>query len=875
MSSKYKNSSSAEYTRVYENLRGVDLSIVPNRKSHSRFAYLENMYVDYEGADTAVESVVGFRKVVQLNTKINGMFLQRLGEGEEYVVVHAGTKVYRFNSNNRDTIKRIAATYNGLIDTVSRAVCFKDSLYIMDGEKILVIAADGSAKLLGEDIAPYIPILSQDGEENENANLLTSSCICKYTVNNLNETGYASPGLTYEISNEYSKTCKVTGISNDFSGELHIPSYVFIEGKKYNVTAIGESAFKGNAKITALHTNANLKIIEKYAFRGCPALKTVHFSDTVSELGHYSFYSCTALTDLYIGLGFTSFGVHAMDGCTALQNVYYAGSDEEFIEIERVDQMINADIHSGVSEKGLILSIPVSSKISSVQRVFIGNTQVSFIFEKEKAQIRITIADKTAVSPGEVLVYANADNNVFTAITPKEAITYCTLAAVYDGRLFLSGNPSLPGYVFYSSTDGDGNINPAYFSVSDFFIDGGDKYGVCSLLATDDGLVVFKAGDGGEGDVFYHKPSTSGGYPVTRLCHDSYAAGDSFVFLGDTVFVSEKGLSALESSSGKMRAVCRSGNINRLLLCENPKDIRIAEWQGYIVLSVGGRMYLGDSRATFKRADSFEYEWYYLSGIGTYFDAQRICRYSSVARDGYEVHENVDQPTDMTVVSKSDGAGGYYYYVTDSKTNKKYEVYLTDEFSGGVFKAATSILGFDNLLYFGTESGDVCIFNNDKRGVAPDRLKNADDFDPEEYKRLYGRKIHPDFYGFDNKAAHCVVSTVMDDCELPGLRKNSIRDSLAVKFKTFPRSMASVFVSTDAVAHKLLTTLSVSEFNFADVYFADISMLTAPFVSRPIPEFERDWVEKSITLSSDNFRAPIGIYSISYRYRIKGKIKKN
>ena len=46
MSKKYKNSSTAEYTRVYENLRGVDLSIVPSRDSRSRFSYLENRIED-------------------------------------------------------------------------------------------------------------------------------------------------------------------------------------------------------------------------------------------------------------------------------------------------------------------------------------------------------------------------------------------------------------------------------------------------------------------------------------------------------------------------------------------------------------------------------------------------------------------------------------------------------------------------------------------------------------------------------------------------------------------------------------------------------------------------------------------------------------
>jgi hypothetical protein len=72
MGDKNKNSKT-EYTRIYENLRGVDLSIVPSRDSNTRFSYLENMYVDYGGTDTAVESVVGFRTLARLGAKINGI----------------------------------------------------------------------------------------------------------------------------------------------------------------------------------------------------------------------------------------------------------------------------------------------------------------------------------------------------------------------------------------------------------------------------------------------------------------------------------------------------------------------------------------------------------------------------------------------------------------------------------------------------------------------------------------------------------------------------------------------------------------------------------------------------------------------------------
>ena len=884
MSKVYKNSStSAEYTKIYEGLRGMDLSTVPERSSYGRFGYLENMYVDYESGGVGIESIPGFRKILLSGGKMNGLFAQRLGDGKEYVVVHAGNSLYRFKSSDRDALSSLNALSKNLSNTRSRAFSYGDELYIMDGSNITVLSADDTVRSLGGENEAYVPTVSENGEEGEDVNILTDECISRYYIDNIGETGYGSRGLTYEIINEYSKTCKVTGISDDFAGELYIPSYVFIDGKQYKVTAIGASAFKGNSKITALRTNSNLEVIEKYAFRGCTALKTVRFSDTVSELGHYSFYKCTALTDLYIGIGFTTFGVHSMDGCTALTDVYYAGTDDEFIELGRVDQMMGANIHSEVVDNSIILSIPVSKKISSISSLTLNGEPLDFLFDQGVPEIRIEVTDKTSMSAGEAVVHAKISREnggaFFEAtkdmsITPASAITGCTLGAIYDGRIFLSGNPSLPGFVFYSSKDKSGAINPKYFSASDFFIDGGN-YSVCSLLSTDDGLMVFKSGDSGTGDIFYHKAGGDlNGYPVTNTLYNSQVSGDAFDFFGDIVFISKSGVCAIEKASGKMRVRCRSGSINKLLLRESLKDISLHEWRGYLLVAAGEHLYLGDSRATFKKGDSFEYEWYFINEVGFYSSDMNVFRYSSTAHAPLLVHENVDQPTDLMVYSMSVGNGVYRYFVRDPQTNLRYEVYGTEERTGGNFFAAMCFITLGDLLFFGVQSGVVFVFNNDKRGVAPPRIKAMSGFNNSEYKSLYGDIIHPDFYAFNDRAVRYVASTVADDCGLPNLEKSTVRGSLAVKFRCFPRSIACAYVTTDKGEMKKLARLSPGYTSFNDVDFSTFAMNTSPYVTLPIPEEERGWIDKRITICSNEFRSPIAIYSIAYRYKIKGKIKK-
>ena len=883
MAKKYKNSSSTEYTRIYEGMRGMDSSRVPPRSSRGRFAYLENMYVDYENGGDAIESIPGFRKLSGFSKRVHGMFTQRLGDGAEYLVIHSGTKLYRFKCADIDNLTHLTELYASLNDSKSHAVSYGDKLYILDGKSILVLGANGTAKALGNGIVPYVPTISENGEDRDDVNLLTDDCIVKYNIDNVGETGYGSPGLTYEIINEYSKTCKVTGISDSFSGDLYIPSYVFIDGKQYKVTAIGDNAFKGNSKITALYTNTNLEVIEKYAFRGCPSLKTVVFSDTVRELGHYSFYRCTAMTTLYIGIGFTTFGVHAMDECTALRDVYYAGSDDEFIELERVDQLVGAEtIHSGVSNNRIILSIPVSRKIGSISRLLVNKEEVEFIFDSDRSEIYFEVLDKTAMSSGEAIAYGKISTEnggkFFTAtkdmsVSPSEAITGCTVAAIYDGRLFLSGNPKLPGFVFYSSTDERGAINLRNFSADDFWVDG-ENYNVCSLLSDGERLIVFKSGDDGYGDIFYHKADGDGGYPVTKVLYNSHVMGEPLGFDGDIVFVSSDGISAIEQASGKPRIRCRSGNINRLLLKEDLATVSLLEWRGYLVVAAGERMYLGDPRASFKKGDSFEYEWYYINGVGTYSGDKRVYRYSPIPNGSYAVHQDIDQPTSLTVSSKKNSDGTYSYYVTDPDTLVKYSVYYTDEYTGGTISPASSMLAIGNLLFFGTQNGTICVFNNDKRGVAPKRISSMADYNESDYKKLYGDIIHPDFYSFHRHATRYVAATVSDDCDLPSFEKKNSRGSLTIKCRNFPRSVVYVDVSTDADQTQRLARLSFSNLCFTDVNFGELNLTHAPYSSVPVQELERSWIEKQITLSSTDFCSPMAIYSIAYRYKIKGNIKK-
>ena len=91
--------------------------------------------------------------------------------------------------------------------------------------------------------------------------------------------------VTYRGSYYYS-------YSNEYSGNVAIPSTVTYSGKEYSVTHIGF-----------------------YAFYQCSGLTSVTIPNSVTSIGSYAFYQCSGLTSVTIGNSVTSIGDYAFSGC--------------------------------------------------------------------------------------------------------------------------------------------------------------------------------------------------------------------------------------------------------------------------------------------------------------------------------------------------------------------------------------------------------------------------------------------------------------------------------------------------------------------------------------------------------------------------------
>ncbi|MCR5570413.1 MAG: leucine-rich repeat domain-containing protein [Paludibacteraceae bacterium] len=81
---------------------------------------------------------------------------------------------------------------------------------------------------------------------------------------------------------------------NSYSFEVVIPEEVEIEGKKYKVTEIGESAFNSNCieRVKIPHT---ITLIGNEAFRHCENLTSVDIPKNVAHIGSYAFFLCSKL----------------------------------------------------------------------------------------------------------------------------------------------------------------------------------------------------------------------------------------------------------------------------------------------------------------------------------------------------------------------------------------------------------------------------------------------------------------------------------------------------------------------------------------------------------------------------------------------------
>ena len=194
----------------------------------------------------------------------------------------------------------------------------------------------------------------------------------------------------------------------------------------------------------------------------------------------------------------------------------------------------------------------------------------------------------------------------------RERINGCTLLQVFDNRVFFSGNPKYPNTVWHCSLH-----DPAYCSDLDYYEEGLDAANIKGLVAGNNALWVFREPSQANTTVFYHAPTIDGDYgkiyPSQHSSITTGCIGRAVNFNDDIVFFSERGMEGISGDITTEQAVAhRSSLVDRKMISEpDYRDMLLAEWEGYLLIFIGNKVYLADSRTAFANENHIEYEFFY------------------------------------------------------------------------------------------------------------------------------------------------------------------------------------------------------------------------------------------------------------------------
>lgn len=500
--------------------------------------------------------------------------------------------------------------------------------------------------------------------------------------------------------------------------------------------------------------------------------------------------------------------------------------------------------------------------------------------------------------------YKSFDSGI-SGIEMYEAINGCTLAAQYDGRIFFSGNPKLPNTVFFTARDSTGYNNPTYIGVLNWLDVGVSGVPVTSLLSTESNLIVFKGDTVTDASiVFLSGFDTSDDilprfYSRTDGLSGIGCCGCSCNFLDDSVFLSKNGLNSIDKQTISLeRSVGhRSSNVDARLLQEDLIHASVAEWLGYLVLAFpNGHVYLADSRQVSTVLGSSQYEWYYLEEVGAYSEDKDVYRYESgfssdayVDGKGYPYKATIGgQPLELKESAKGEMPFGYdvypesyssilsavptYTYADDTTADGESVAYIketdedgtehlyllgkTTEKTGGTFHPAIIVAAFADTLLLGTENGDILICNTDKRGEEESSVI------PAKYYSICGHRFYSG------------IDTVSENAGVPHLTKDTSKKSTVIEFKPMYNSRAKVQIRTDRETWSEPVSVTASKTDYGDLFLGAQSFDTnEEAASVAVKEKTKKWVKKQYRVYSDEYCSPFGIYSISYRFSIHGRIK--
>lgn len=331
----------------------------------------------------------------------------------------------------------------------------------------------------------------------------------------------------------------------------------------------------------------------------------------------------------------------------------------------------------------------------------------------------------------------------------KERILNCTITAVFDNRVFFSGNSDYKNAVFHCSLN-----NPAYVSDLDYYECGSQDNNIKSLVVGNNLLWVLKEENQNKDTIFYLTPSTAPDYgrvyPTSQGNVATGCYGKGFNYKDTIVFFSRNGLEGINGNVEYEQSIGHKSSLvdSKLTTMSNYADIDVVEYKGYLVAGVDDYIFLADYRQQFAgitgRKNDKEYEWYlwktpirvkfiinYMDKLyigdensiyqlkGTNDNGQSIESYWTTPRDNFG-HDNY-----LKTINKR-GAIAVFKYMQNGKvkigeqTNKKTDYKLIKEYSINGFNFNN--IDFSNFS-FGTTENSYVVFRIKEKKIINISLK--------------------------------------------------------------------------------------------------------------------------------------------------------
>lgn len=320
------------------------------------------------------------------------------------------------------------------------------------------------------------------------------------------------------------------------------------------------------------------------------------------------------------------------------------GKDHEDVNMLS-DYRINTFLADGNSKDFYLDTMNIDKDFKPVVKVD-GKEVANFTVDYENGKITFNSVISAPLTDGQDNVSIKYKKHIPGY---KENILECTILQVFDNRVFFSGNPKFPNYVWHCSLQ-----DPSYCSDTDYYQEGLDTAKVTGLVAGNNALWVFREPSSANTTVFYHTPTIDDEYgkiyPSTHSSITTGCVGKAINFNDDIVFFSERGMEGISGDITTEQVVAhRSTVVDRKMTAEpDYRDMILEEWNGYLFVFIGNKAYLADSRAMYTNENHYEYEWFYWE-----LDDDIIC---TCVQDGVlylGTHNGIYTLTDMAASVES------------------------------------------------------------------------------------------------------------------------------------------------------------------------------------------------------------------------------